>query len=51
MALARAARVRNLVLFHHHPEHTDDELEQILALARGEFPNTSLAREGDEIPF
>ena len=51
VALARASRLKNLVLFHHHPEHSDDELEKILALARSEFPNTTLAREGDEIPL
>lgn len=49
VAVARAARVKNLVLFHHHPEHSDDDLEKILALAQTDFPNTSLAREGDEL--
>lgn len=51
IALARAARIRNLVLFHHHPEHTDDELEEILRLAREEFPDTIVAREGMAIPL
>jgi len=51
VAVARAARLKNLILFHHHPEHSDAELESILALARTEFPNTFLAREGDAIPF
>jgi len=48
---ALAARVRNLVLFHHHPDHTDAELERLLALAREEVPSTVLAREGMELPL
>lgn len=51
IAVARAARVRNLVLFHHHPEHTDTELEEILRVARGEFQSTIVAREGTSIPL
>lgn len=48
---ARAAVVKNLVLFHHHPEHSDEELEQVLGIARSEFPATEIAREGMELPF
>ncbi len=48
---ARAAGVRHLVLFHHHPEHTDAELEDILRVAKREFPDTLLAREGMDIPL
>jgi phosphoribosyl 1,2-cyclic phosphodiesterase len=48
VALARAARVRRLVLFHHHPDHSDDELERLLEFARADFPATDLAREGQE---
>lgn len=51
VALAREAGVRNLVLFHHHPDHTDDELEAILRFAQDEFPNTILAREGMSLPL
>jgi phosphoribosyl 1,2-cyclic phosphodiesterase len=51
IAMARAAEIRTLVLFHHHPEHTDEELDAILALARGEFPATIVAREGTSIPL
>ena len=32
--LAIAARVRKLILFHHAPEHRDDEIDRILAEAR-----------------
>lgn len=49
--LALAARVKNLVLFHHHPEHTDEELEKVLALTREELPSSQLAAEGLELPF
>ena len=51
IATARAARVRNLILFHHHPDHTDDDLDAILRVARDEFPATEIAREGMTIPF
>jgi phosphoribosyl 1,2-cyclic phosphodiesterase len=44
-----AAKVKNLVLFHHHPDHTDDELRQVLEVARREFPAIELAREGAEL--
>jgi ribonuclease BN (tRNA processing enzyme) len=49
--IAVAAEVRNLVLFHHNPDHTDDELDGILRLARGEFPATQMASEGLELEF
>jgi len=48
---ALAARVKMLILFHHHPEHTDDELDQVLSLAREELPTTEIAAEGMELPF
>jgi phosphoribosyl 1,2-cyclic phosphodiesterase len=51
IATARAAGVRNLVLFHHHPDHTDDELDEVLRVARGEFPATIVAREGMAVPL
>jgi phosphoribosyl 1,2-cyclic phosphodiesterase len=47
--IAMAARVGTLVLFHHHPEHTDDELREVLRVSRAEFPSTQLAREGLEL--
>jgi ribonuclease BN (tRNA processing enzyme) len=34
MDFADKAGVRNLVLFHHDPYHTDDELEELLTEAR-----------------
>ena len=41
---AHKAGVRNLVLFHHDPYHTDDELEALLLEARQIWP-----RAGDRV--
>jgi ribonuclease Z len=49
--VARAARVKTLVLFHHHPDHSDKDLEEVLRVAREELPSTEIAREGMELPF
>jgi ribonuclease Z len=38
--------VKQLVLFHHDPGHSDDDMLNILDQARKEFPGTSLAMEG-----
>jgi len=46
---AAAAQVKQLVLFHHDPGHTDDDMQQIVEQAREHFPNTSLALEGRSI--
>ena len=47
---ASKARVRNLVLFHHDPYHTDEELEALLSEALTLWPESDdqicLAREG-----
>jgi phosphoribosyl 1,2-cyclic phosphodiesterase len=47
--VAKDAGVRNLALFHHDPDHSDDELEEIERQAQAVFPDTFLAREGLEI--
>lgn len=41
--LAKAATVKKLALFHHHPNHTDNDLTEILAQASTKFPETFLA--------
>lgn len=46
---ALAANVGNLVLFHHHPDHSDDELDRVQEVAREEFPNTVISHEGLEL--
>ncbi len=48
---ARRAEVKTLVLFHHHPEHTDDQLDEMERIAREELPTTIVAREGMELTF
>jgi len=49
--MARVARVKTLILFHHHPDHTDKDLDKILRVARKELRSTEIAREGMELPF
>ncbi|MEO8699637.1 MAG: MBL fold metallo-hydrolase [Kofleriaceae bacterium] len=44
--LARAAGVPQLVMFHHDPGRTDDQLAAIEAAARANLPGTVAAREG-----
>lgn len=51
IAIAREAGVGSLVLFHHHPEHTDDQLDEIQRVAEKEMPTAVVAREGMELSF
>jgi phosphoribosyl 1,2-cyclic phosphodiesterase len=44
--LARRAGVKNLVLSHFSPDHTDRRVAELVRLARKEFPRTTGAREG-----
>jgi phosphoribosyl 1,2-cyclic phosphodiesterase len=44
--VAKAAGVRKLVLFHHDPRRTDEQVEALEARARLLFPDTVAAREG-----
>jgi phosphoribosyl 1,2-cyclic phosphodiesterase len=46
---AKAAGVRQLVLFHHDPTHADDAITGMVEQARQHFPNTSAATEGSSI--
>jgi phosphoribosyl 1,2-cyclic phosphodiesterase len=48
-AVARAAGVRRLVLFHHDPKRTDAQIEGLEARARELFEDTVAAREGMRI--
>jgi len=43
--LAEAAQVKHLYLSHFNPDHSDADIDQIISLATGKFPNTSGARE------
>lgn len=47
--LANRAKVNQLVLFHHKPSRTDEELSVILEEAQREFAGTLLARENRPI--
>lgn len=44
--IARTSGIKQLVLFHHDPRHSDDEMDAIGANARKEFANTVVAKEG-----
>jgi phosphoribosyl 1,2-cyclic phosphodiesterase len=44
--LAKQAKVKKLVVFHHDPEHDDDKLDAIARQAEAALPGTVLAREG-----
>ena len=45
-AVARECNVKQLILFHHDPTHTDEAVSSIVDCARARFPNTVGAREG-----
>ena len=47
--VARDAGVKQLVLAHHDPSHTDEFMRGVLDEARREFENTVIAREGYSI--
>jgi phosphoribosyl 1,2-cyclic phosphodiesterase len=49
--VARSASVKTLILFHHHPEHTDEQLDEMERIARLELPTATVAREGMELEF
>ena len=47
--LAKRAKVKRLVLFHHDPLRDDDSLREIVLLAQNVFPSTVAAKEGTTI--
>jgi phosphoribosyl 1,2-cyclic phosphodiesterase len=49
VALARAAGVGRLVLFHHDPDRTDDALDDLLRQVPAEHPAVEIAREGGAV--
>ncbi len=44
--MAKAANVKQLVIFHHDPMHNDDFLDGISKQVAQHFPNSMMAREG-----
>lgn len=47
--VARDARVKHLILFHHDPIHDDEAIRGIVEQARRQFENTDAAREGSVV--
>jgi phosphoribosyl 1,2-cyclic phosphodiesterase len=47
--IAKAAKVKQLVIFHHDPAHDDNFLDRVGEEAALDFPNTIMAREGNSI--
>jgi phosphoribosyl 1,2-cyclic phosphodiesterase len=47
--VAQEAQVGTLILFHHEPTYDDDQLDQLQAGARAQFPRSYSAFEGMEI--
>lgn len=48
--MAKAANVKQIVIFHHDPGHTDDFLDTISDDVHASFPNVVMAREGLILP-
>lgn len=48
-ALAEAAHVAQLILFHHDPSHDDESMDALGARARRRFSSTAVASEGLEV--
>ncbi len=46
IALAKQAKVREMILFHHDPTHDDDYLDRVEMEIHNRFPRMRLAREG-----
>ena len=51
IGLAEAAGVGQLVLFHHDPRRTDDELDEIARSLESAPVPVTIAREGDSVPL
>jgi phosphoribosyl 1,2-cyclic phosphodiesterase len=49
--IVERAGAKQLVLFHHEPTRSDEQLDQLLARAREHSRRTILAREGDVLSF
>ncbi len=47
--IAKASNIKKLLLFHHAPDRSDNELDNIQKEAQKIFPNVFVAKEGTEI--
>ena len=48
--VAEAAGVKQVVIFHHEPTHSDDTLDQIAEKVKAVFPKAVMAKEGLVLP-
>jgi phosphoribosyl 1,2-cyclic phosphodiesterase len=51
VALAKAADVKSLAVFHLHPAHDDEHLRHVEAALKAEMPTAFIARQGQELVF
>ena len=49
VSVAKEAQVKQLILFHHDPFRSDEQLQEIELKAQKLFPNTLVARQGMEL--
>lgn len=47
--IAREAKVKKLILFHHDPSHDDQFMEKLVLQARSQFENTEAAMQGHKL--
>ena len=47
--VAKSAKVKNLALYHHDPDHTDEFLNKVESEAQSIFPNAFIAKQNLEI--
>jgi ribonuclease BN (tRNA processing enzyme) len=47
--LCKAANVKQLAIFHHDPDHTDDIMDQIDEEAKAVWDGAFVCREGQEV--
>lgn len=49
MRLCKAANVKQLAIFHHDPDHTDDIMDKIAEQSKAEWDQSFITREGMEL--
>jgi phosphoribosyl 1,2-cyclic phosphodiesterase len=49
LEVARGSDAEQLILFHHDPDRSDDDLDSVVAQARSEFEHVEGAREGTSL--
>jgi phosphoribosyl 1,2-cyclic phosphodiesterase len=51
IALAKAANAKALAIFHLHPSHDDEHLDEVEAAVKAEMPEAFVARDGQALVF